>query len=114
MEFNDWIRETCPQPDAIDIPQDTLISITFNQDMNTNTLNSRNILILDGNQGGRLISDRFLYRYLADLKTLFIYFKEDMDGLGASNIIEIIVTGRISNYKNVRMEIPFHMRFTTR
>ncbi len=113
MEINDWIRETHPQPEAINIPDDTHISITFKQDINRHTLNTRNVLILDGKQGGRLISNRFLYRYDPDARTLFIYLKEDSERLGSNNTVEIIVTGRIANFNNGRMEIPFHLRFKT-
>jgi hypothetical protein len=114
MGLSEWILETNPQPDAKDIPEDTLVSIVFRQDINRNTLNTRNILILDGSKGGQLISDRFLFRYELVEKTLIIYLKEDAERLGAKNTIEIIVTGRIANYKNEKMEIPFHLRFTTR
>ncbi|MCD9020882.1 Ig-like domain-containing protein [Cohnella silvisoli] len=112
--LHDWIKETHPQPEARGIPEDTLISIIFNQDINRNTLNTRNILILDGNRGGRLISNRFLYRYDADFRTLTIYLKDDAERPGSNNTIEIILTGRIANYQNNRMEIPFHFRFATR
>lgn len=114
INTNDWIKESNPQPNAIDIPDDTLISITFHQDINRHTLNSRNVLILDGNQGGKLISNHFLYHYDVDKKTLFIYLKENEKRLGPRNTIEIIITGRIANFKNNRMEIPYHLRFTTR
>lgn len=114
MGLSEWILETNPQPDAKDIPEDTLVAIVFRQDINRNTLNTRNILILDGSKGGQLISDRFLFRYELVEKTLIIYLKEDAERLGAKNTIEIIVTGRIANYKNEKMEIPFHLRFTTR
>jgi hypothetical protein len=110
----EWIKETHPQPESRDIPEDTLISITFQQEINRHTLNTRNILILNGNQGGRLISDSFLYRYIAEERTLYIYLKADAERLGSNNTIEIIVTGRIANYRNARMEIPFSLRFTTR
>ncbi|TFE29383.1 Ig-like domain-containing protein [Cohnella luojiensis] len=112
--WDEWIKETNPQPDATDVPVDTLVSIIFHQDINRHTLNTRNILILDGSHGGTLISNRFLYRYDSDLKTLFIYLKDDADRFKPNNKIEIIVTGRISNYKNVKMGIPFHLIFTTR
>jgi hypothetical protein len=112
--LNEWIKETHPQPEAADIPEDTLITITFHQEINRNTLNTRNILILDGNNGGRLISSRFLFRYESDSRTLFIYSKDEFEQLGARNTIEIILTGRIANIRNVRMEVPYHLRFTTR
>ncbi|RKP53103.1 hypothetical protein D7Z26_15335 [Cohnella endophytica] len=112
--WTDWIKETHPQPNATDVPEDTLVSITFHEDINRNTLNARNILVLDGNQRGRLISERFLFRYDSESKTLFIYLKEEEERLGPNNTIEIIVTGRIANFHDKRMEIPFHLRFTTR
>lgn len=111
---HEWIKETHPQPEARGIPEDTLISIVFNQDINRNTLNTRNILVLDGSQGGRLISDRFLFRYEAEDKTLLIYRKSDSERLGSLNTIEIILTGRIANLRNAKMAYPFHLRFTTR
>jgi hypothetical protein len=114
MDVNEWIKETHPQPIASDIPEDTLVSIVFKQEINPNTLNMRNVLILDGNKGGQLISHRFLYRYEPELKTLFIYLKEDSEKLESNNTIEVIVTGRISNHKNYKMDIPFHLQFTTR
>jgi hypothetical protein len=114
MGLSEWILETNPQPDANNIPDDTLISIVFRQEINRNTLNTRNILILDGNKGGQLITDRFLFRYDSEEKTLIIYLKEDAERLGSKNTIEIIVTGRIANYKSEKMEIPFHLRFVTR
>jgi hypothetical protein len=114
MGLSEWILETNPQPDSNNIPEDTLVAIVFRQDINRNTLNTRNILILDGSKGGQLISDRFLFRYELVEKTLIIYLKEDAERLGSKNTIEIIVTGRIANYKNEKMEIPFHLRFTTR
>lgn len=112
--INEWIRETQPQPNAKNIPEDTLVSIIFNQDINRHTLNTRNILVLDGNHGGRLISDRFLFRYDSEQKTLLIYLKADVQRLGSNNTIEIIITGRISNFRSNKMEIPFHLRFTTK
>jgi hypothetical protein len=114
MDLSEWILETNPQPDANNIPEDTLVSIVFRQDINQLTLNTRNVLILDGNRGGQLISDRFLFRFDSNEKTLFIYLKEDAERLGSQNTIEVIVTGRIANYKGLKMEIPFHLRFTTR
>jgi hypothetical protein len=114
MNLSEWILETYPQPDANNIPEDTLVSIAFRQEINRHTLNARNVLILDGNKGGQLISDRFLFRYESEEKTLIIYLKEDAERLGSNNTIEIIVTGRIANYTNAKMEIPFHLRFTTR
>jgi len=110
----EWIKETHPQPNAEGVPEDTLISISFLQDINRNTLNTRNILVLDGNNGGRLISSRFLYRYESDKRTLLIYLKDEAERLGAGNTIEIILTGRIANIRNRRMEIPYHLRFTTK
>ncbi|MFC4597518.1 Ig-like domain-containing protein [Cohnella hongkongensis] len=110
----EWIKETHPQPDSMEVPEDTLISITFYPEINRNTLNTRNILILDGNNGGRLISNRFLYRYEQEARTLLIYLKEEAERLGAGNTIEIILTGRIANIRNQRMEIPYHLRFTTK
>jgi hypothetical protein len=109
-----WIKETNPQPGSTDIPEDTLISITFNHEINRHTLNTRNILILDGNEGGRLISSRFLFNYDSDKKTLFIYLKEEAERLGSGNLIEIILTSRIADFRNNRMDIPYHLRFTTR
>jgi hypothetical protein len=114
IDTNNWIKESHPQPNATEIPEDTLISISFNEDINRHTLNMRNVLILDGNQGGKLISNRFLYHYDTDKKMLFIYLKEDAERLGTKNTIEIIITGRIADFKNNRMEIPYHLRFTTR
>jgi hypothetical protein len=113
MDLSEWILETNPQPDANNIPEDTLVSIVFRQAINRLTLNTRNVLILDGNKGGQLISDRFLFRYESQEKTLFIYLKEDAERLGPKNTMEIIVTGRITNNKNEKMGIPFHLRFTT-
>ena len=112
--LDQWIKETKPQPNAVDIPEDTLIAITFGMDINRNTLNTRNILVLDGNQGGRLISDRFLFRYVAETRVLFIYLKSDIERLGSNNTIEIILTSRIANIRNQKMDIPYHLRFTTR
>ncbi|XID92789.1 Ig-like domain-containing protein [Paenibacillaceae bacterium WGS1546] len=112
--WHEWIRKTHPQPGDKDIPEDTLISIVFNQDINRHTLNTRNILVLDGNQGGRLISDRFLFRYETEDKTLLIYRKSEAERLGSQNTIEIILTGRIANLRSVKMTYPFHLRFTTR
>lgn len=110
---SEWIKETQPLPESHDIPENTLISITFQQEINRHTLNMRNILILNGNSGGRLISNCFLYRYIAEERTLYLYLKADAERLGSNNTIEIIVTGRISNHRNMRMEIPFSLRFTT-
>ncbi|MFB9280212.1 Ig-like domain-containing protein [Cohnella cellulosilytica] len=112
--IEEWIKETHPQPNAVGVPEDTLIAISFRQDINRNTLNTRNILVLDGNHGGRLISSRFLYRYESDKRRLLIYLKEEAERLGAGNTIEIILTGRIANVRNSRMEIPYHLRFTTK
>ncbi len=109
----EWIKETSPQPNAEGVPEDTLIAISFFQDINRNTLNTRNILILDGNSGGRLISERFLYRYESDKRLLLIYLKEESERLGAGNMIEIILTGRISNIRNKKMGFPYHLRFKT-
>ncbi len=114
MGLDEWIKETNPQPNAMDIPDDTLVSITFNQDINRHTLNTRNILILDGKLGGTLITNRFLFRYDSDKRNLLIYLKDEAERLGSNNAIEIIVTGRVTNYRNVRMGTPFHLRFTTR
>ncbi|RED65011.1 Ig-like domain-containing protein [Cohnella lupini] len=114
MGLNEWIKETNPQPNSFNVPDDTLVSITFNQDINRNTLNTRNILILDGKLGGTLITNRFLFRYDADNRNLLIYLKDDADRLGSNNAIEVIITGRVSNYHNVRMGIPFHLRFMTK
>lgn len=108
-----WIKETRPNPDATNIPGDTIIAISFANEIQRHTLNARNILILDGNQGGKLISERFLYHYDQEQNTLFIYLKEDAERLGSRNKIEIILTGRITNYRNEQMEVPFHLRFTT-
>jgi len=113
IDLKSWIQDTHPQPEAEDVPEDTLISITFNQEVNRNTLNMRNILILDGNQGGRLISNRFLFHYDSSKRTLFIYLKADAERLGPGNVVEIILTGRICNFSNEKMDIPFHLRFTT-
>jgi hypothetical protein len=114
IETDNWIKASHPQPNAADMPDDTLISITFSQNINRHTLNSRNILILDGNHGGKLISNRFLYHYDVDKKLLFIYLKTNAERLGPENAIEIIITGRIADFKNNQMEIPYHLRFTTR
>ncbi|MFC5404967.1 Ig-like domain-containing protein [Cohnella soli] len=113
-QWEDWIDETHPQPDATDVPESTLVSIAFRKEMNRLTLNTRNILVLDGNNGGRLISDRFLYRYEAAQRKLLIYRKEDSEALGPRNTIEIILTSRIADSQNEKMSIPFHLRFTTR
>ncbi len=112
--IEDWIKATNPQPNAEGVPEDTLIAISFHQEINRNTLNMRNVLILDGNNGGRLISSRFLYRYESDKRTLFIYLKEESERLGAGNVIEVILTGRISNINHKKMDIPYHLRFTTK
>lgn len=111
---NEWIKDTYPQPNAVDVPEDTLISIAFRQEINRNTLNSRNILVLDGNRGGRLISDRYLLRYEPQSRILYIYLKDNSKKLVPNNEIEIILTGRIANHRNKTMEIPFHLRFRTR
>jgi len=110
----EWIKGTHPQPNAVGVPDNTLIKISFHQDINRNTLNTRNVLVLDGSNGGRLISSRFLYRYEPDERNLLIYLKDAADRLGSGNTIEIILTGRISNVRNRKMEIPFHLRFTTK
>ncbi|TVY01161.1 hypothetical protein [Cohnella terricola] len=114
LGVSDWIKEAHPQPDVMGFPAATLTSITFHKQINRNTLTERNILILDGNNGGRLISSRFLYRYEADTKTLIIYLKEDSDRLDSNHMIEIIMTGRISDVRNRKMEVPYHLRITTR
>ncbi|MFD0671263.1 Ig-like domain-containing protein [Cohnella sp. GCM10027633] len=114
IDIGYWIKDTHPYPDAVDVPDDTIIAIAFTQDVNRHTLNARNILILDGNQGGKLISEKFLYHYEQEKHTLFVYLKEEADRLGSGNRIEIILTGRITNYRNEQMEVPFHLRFTTR
>ena len=114
IDIGYWIKDTRPQPDSVNVPEDTIIAITFTQEVNRHTLNARNILILDGDQGGRLISDRFLFHYETEKRTLFVYLKEDAPRLGSGNRIEIIVTGRIAKYRHERMEVPFHIRFTTR
>ena len=108
-----WILDIHPHPDAAGVPVDTLISIQFAQDMNRHTLNARNILILDGNEGGRLISDRFAFAYNPEVKRLLIYFKESAAGFGRRNRIEIIVTGRIANQRNESMGVPVQFWFTT-
>ncbi|MFC5470712.1 hypothetical protein ACFPPD_18655 [Cohnella suwonensis] len=112
--WDDWIRETHPQPESEDVPDSTLISIAFRKEMNRLTLNMRNILVLDGNNGGRLISDRFLYRYETERRTLLIYRKDESETLGPRNSIEIILTGRIADNRNAKMNIPFHFNFKTR
>jgi len=112
--WEEWIKATNPQPNSADVPEDTLISISFNQEINRNTLNTRNVLILDVNGGGRLISDRFLFRYESGDKILYIYLKDEADRLGKKSTIEIILTDRIANIRNARMPYPFHFRFTTR
>ncbi len=111
---DDWIKATFPQPNAEGVPEDTLIAISFHREINRNTLNMRNILVLDGNNGGHLISSRFLYRYEPDKRTLFIYLKEEAERLGSGNTIEIIVAGRIADVHSRKMGIPFHLRFTTK
>ncbi|MFC5530601.1 Ig-like domain-containing protein [Cohnella yongneupensis] len=113
IDIGYWIKDTHPHPDAAGVPEDTLISISFNQEINRYTLNARNILILDGNQGGKLISERFLFNYDSDRRTLFIYLKEDAERLGPRNRVEVILTGRIANHRNERMDVPYHIRFTT-
>lgn len=114
IDIGYWIQDTHPHPNAVGVPEDTLISITFFHEMNSHSLNARNILILDGNQGGRLISEHFLYHYDSQRKTLLIYLKEDAKRFGPDNFIEVILTGRIANQRNERMEVPFHLRFHTR
>lgn len=114
IDIGYWIKDTRPHPDAVDVPDDTIISIAFTHEINRHTLNARNILILDGNQGGKLISEKFLYHYDQDKQTLLIYLKEDADRFGPGNRIEVILTGRITNYRNEQMEVPFHLQFTTR
>lgn len=114
IDIGYWIKDTHPHPDAVGVPEETLISITFYHEMNSHSLNARNILILDGNQGGKLISDHFLFHYEPERKTLLVYLKEDAMRFGPNNSIEVILTGRIANLRNERMEVPYHLRFTTR
>lgn len=108
-----WIRATYPHNGAEDVPEDTGISISFACNINRNTLNNRNIIILDGNQGGKLISDRFVLHYDADTMTLHISLKAGEEKLGPRNTVEVIVTGRVANYSNEQLGMPFHLRFVT-
>ncbi|MFC5701721.1 Ig-like domain-containing protein [Cohnella faecalis] len=113
MSEHPWILATEPSPDARNVPSEMHISIHFKEDMSRHTLNARNILILDGMDGGRLISNRFAYRYHAEKNMLQIYFKDRGDGFACGNDIEVILTGRIANASNVTMDIPYSFHFST-
>jgi hypothetical protein len=113
MTQHAWISDTEPCPDAENVCARDLVSIRFRQEMNRNCFNARNILILDGNEGGKLITDRFLFRYHADSSTLIISFKETGAGFGSGQSIEVIVTGRIVNGSNESMDMPYYLRFKT-
>lgn len=113
IDIGYWIKETRPQPDAVGVPADTVISISFTQEINRHTLNARNVLILNASQGGKLVSDRFLFHYETDDRTLHIYLKKDETPPDPGSRIEVILTGRIANYRNEQMRVPFHLCFTT-
>lgn len=112
IELGYWIKETNPRPNAAGVPADKAITIAFTQEINRHTLNARNIVILNASQGGKLISDLYLFHYETESRTLHIYRNEEASAPEPNSRIEVILTGRIANYRNEMMKVPFHLCFS--
>lgn len=113
MTGHDWILGTDPRPGSTNVSQGTPISIRFAMPVNRHSLNARNILVLDGCKGGKLISEQFAFQYSPETNTLRIYFKEQGCCFEGQNDVEVILTDRITNARNEKMGTPYQFRFTT-
>ena len=108
-----WIIATTPVYDAKDVPSTTGITITFNQDMDVETLNMDNIIVYEGKHS-RVISDLFNYEYSMETRTLGITFKVPGNSFGTGNGINVYVTGDVCNKLHYKMDKAFVTGFSTR
>lgn len=90
-----YIKTTTPKPFAKNIDYSSPIQIIFNTDMDSKTLNSTNILILEGQHGDRFCSDMFNFNYEAKSRTLNIVFKDAKSSFPPQDGITVIVTTKV-------------------
>jgi hypothetical protein len=107
-----WVISAIPPYDAKDVSS-TAITLKFNQDMDPDTLNMKNIIILEGKHS-RIISDLFKYEYNTNSRELNISFIDPDNNYGSGNGIDVYVTGDVRNKKGQRMEKSFVTGFSTR
>lgn len=108
-----WIIATTPPYDAKDIPSTTSITVTFNQDMDAETLNMDNIVVYEGKHS-RVISDLFKYEYNIETRTLTISFIIPDNSFGTGNGVNVYITGDVCNKLHQKMGMAFVTGFSTR
>lgn len=108
-----WVKATIPLPDAANIEYSSNISITFDHDMDKESLNQENIRVYEGKHS-RNISNLFNYIYDKNDRVLKIEFKIPENGFGTSNSIMIFISRKVRNLSNKEMGIDIKFGFATK
>ncbi|WP_438431824.1 Ig-like domain-containing protein [Gorillibacterium sp. sgz500922] len=109
-EPSDWIVATKPGKDEADVDEQADIEITFGQDMNPDSLNETNILVLDGKHGDQMIQSLFKFHYEKSQRKLSLELPEDT-GYGSSNGIEVRISGNVENARHETMGSDYQFGF---
>jgi hypothetical protein len=112
-EVSTWIKTVSPEDGKKDIPYSSDITITFNKDMNPDTLNKNNIIISEYKHSS-VISNLFNYDYNSQDRTLSIKFKIPDNGYGTLNTVSVLIKGDISDKQNNKMGVDSAFIFVTK
>jgi hypothetical protein len=108
-----WIVSTTPADNEANVDYSSSISIKFKYDMDENSLNENNIIILEGKHNS-IISKLFDFNYNKQTRTLKIDFKVNGNGYGTSNGVMVLLSESIKNTKNEQMGIDVKFGFMTK
>ncbi len=108
-----WIESTAPRHDERDVDPGSNISITFKYDMDPQTLNDKNTIIVEGKHS-RTITDLYNFEYDKETRTLFINFKIPGNNVGTENGITIYLSRNIKNSEGKNMGFDMVFGYSTK
>jgi len=106
---NNWIQSTTPAKNDQNVDDLTGIKIIFNADMDPNTLNSRNIYVVE-EMHNHLVSNHLAFQYDAPSRTLSI---QPLD-YGSGNAVDVTITGRVTNINHEYMGKDYMFNFAVK
>ncbi len=108
-----WIKSTSPKHEERDVDPGSSISITFKYDVESESLNEKNIMVNDGKHS-RTITELYNFNYDKDTRTLHIDFKLPGNNVGTGNGITVYLSKNIKNAEGKAMGFDMAFGYSTK
>lgn len=108
-----WIKSTSPKHDERDVDPGSSISMTFKYDVDSESLNEKNIIINEGKHS-RTITELYNFKYDKETRTLHIDFKLPGNNVGTGNGITVYLSKNIKNAEGKAMGFDMAFGYSTK